>query len=129
MEGIGEFWRRLLFRLQERRMDRELQQEMQFHLEMKERENRDAGMAAQDARYAARRQFGNVVALSEHSREAWGWPAFESAVKDVKLALRALRRNPGFSALAVLTLALGIGANTAVYSVVQAVLLRPPSIP
>jgi putative ABC transport system permease protein len=129
MEGVGELWRRLLFRLQEGRMDRELEQEMQFHLEMKERENQDAGMAAQDARYAARRQFGNVVALSERSREAWGWPAFESAVKDVKLALRALRRNPGFSALAVLTLALGIGANTAVYSVVQAVLLRPLPFP
>jgi putative ABC transport system permease protein len=129
MEGVGELWRRLLFRLQERRMDRELQQEMQFHLEMKERENRDAGMAAQNASYAARRQFGNVAALSERSREAWGWPALESAVGDVKLAFRALRRNPGFSALAVLTLALGIGANTAVYSVVQAVLLRPLPFP
>ena len=129
MEGVGELWRRLLFRLQEGRMDRELQQEMQFHLEMKERENQNAGMAAQDARYAARRQFGNIVALSEQSREAWGWLAFESALKDVKLALRALRRNPGFSALAVLTLALGIGPNTAVYSVVQAVLLRPLPFP
>jgi len=129
MEGVGELWRRLLFRLQERRMDRELQQEMQFHLEMKERKNQDAGMAARDARYAARRQFGNAAVLSECSREAWGWPAFESAVKDVKLAVRALRRNLAFSALAVLTLALGMGANTAVYSVVQAVLLRPLPFP
>ena len=129
MDGVGELWRRLLFRLQERRMDRELQQEMQFHLEMKERENQDSGMAAPDAYYAARRQFGNVARLSESSREAWGWPAFESAVQDVKLAVRALRRNPSFSALAVLTLALGIGANTAVYSVVQAVLLRPLPFP
>src|SRR5689334_9466476 len=98
MESFGEIWRRLLFRLQARRMDRELQQEIQFHLEMKEQKNQETGMTAPQAHYVARRQFGNLTALSERSREAWGWPALESAVKDVKFAVRTLRRNPAFSA-------------------------------
>ncbi len=83
------------------------------------------GMPRAEAEQTARREFGNVALLSERSREVWQWPALESLLSDVRLTFRRLRKAPGFAATVLLTLAIGIGANTAVFTVVDSVLLKP----
>jgi predicted permease len=92
---------------------------------MRARENREAGMSEEEARWAARRQFGSSAATAEASREAWLWPWLHGAAKDFQFGARMLRRNPGFIAVAVLTLALGLGANMAIFTVLYNVVLRP----
>ncbi|HYL94846.1 MAG TPA: ABC transporter permease [Terriglobales bacterium] len=124
MQRLGELWRRLKFIFRRGKFQSELQEEMQFHLEMKARTLRDAGMAPGEAGPAAQRRFGNTLLLRETSREAWGWNLLETILQDVRYGFRQLRRNPGFTLVAVLTLALGIGANTAVFTLVDAVMLK-----
>jgi len=124
-DKLSQLWRRLLFHMRRDRFDRELEEEMRFHLEMKAEENLAAGISPEEARYAARRQFGNQTLLRELSRDMWGFRYLETLARDLRHGLRMMVRNPGFTAVAVLTLTLGIGACTAVFSVVYAVMLKP----
>jgi putative ABC transport system permease protein len=120
-----QLWRRLLFYVRRNRFDRELEEEMNFHLEMKAGENLVAGMSAEEARYASQRQFGNRAILRESSREMWAARALDMLAQDLRYGARTLWRRKGFTAAAALTLSIGVGANATIFSAVYAVLLKP----
>ena len=118
------FFRRLRWLLQRSHREAELREELQFHLEEEAETQREEGLPEQDARWAARRELGNLAALQESTREAWGWTVLEQLFQDLRYALRTMLNNRAFTVLSLLSLALGIGANTAIYSFMDSILLR-----
>lgn len=129
MNWLRELARRLKMFLHRRQFDADLKEEMQLHLELLQEEQRTLGKTETEARHAARRQFGNETALRERSYFALGWEWLDTFIHDVDYGLRALRHNPVFTAVALLTIAIGIAANAAVFSVVNSVLLKPLNYP
>src|SRR5437867_2706190 len=107
----------------------EIDEEVRAHLQMAVQERIGRGESAEEAERNARREFGNELLIRETTREMWGWTRLELVLRDVRLALRQLRRNPVFTAVAILSLGLGVGANTAIFSIVKAMLLAPLPYP
>ncbi len=120
---------RLRMLVQRGRESARLDDELGFHLERQIAENRAAGMSTEEARAAALRAFGNPALLRDQARATWGWASVESLCRDLRCCTRTLWRSPGFAAIAILVMALGIGANIALFTVVRSVLLKPLPYP
>ncbi len=122
---LDKFWRRLRATLRPGQVERELDEELEFHLAARAEKNRAMGMDAEQARLAARRQLGNATRVKEEARGVRVSTALEAVWRDFTYGLRTLRKRPGFTLVAVATLGLGIGASTAIFSVVENILVEP----
>ncbi|HEY2905024.1 MAG TPA: ADOP family duplicated permease [Vicinamibacterales bacterium] len=123
---MRELFTRFLDLFRRDRLDDELKDEIAFHKQMLERDARAGGASSADAKHAARRQLGNITGVRERAREAWSFAWLETLQQDLRYAARGLRRSPGFTAAAVITLGLGIGANAAMFGVIDRLMFRPP---
>src|SRR5882672_8885995 len=111
VKKLREIWRRLGFYFRRERFDRELDDEMRFHLAMMARAKMHDGVPSRDAQFDARRQFGNEIRLKERSREMWSFRWIDTTAKDLQYSLRMIRKSPVFASVVILSLALAIGAN------------------
>src|SRR5690242_17111597 len=111
----GDFWRRLVFLVRRDRMAADLEDEMRLHAALRAESLQRAGVPEGEARVSARRRFGNRTALQQESHDLWGMIGIEQLAQDVRFAMRGLARRPAFTAVAVLSLAIGIGATTALF--------------
>src|ERR1051325_9099092 len=128
MSSLRTFLSRLRALFQKRRLEDDLAAEIQSHLEMQIEDYLRQGMSPEEARYLALRKFGGIEQLKETYRERRSLPAVETFWRDLRYGFRMLRRNPGITAVAIVSLALGIGANTALFSALYAVLIKPLSV-
>src|SRR5689334_23058757 len=129
MEWTKSTWLRLKALVLRRKFDRDLEDELAFHLAMREQSAASGAAASDDAKYAARRGFGNVTRIKEACREMRAFMSFESFWQDVRYGLRGLRKAPGFAAVAVITLALGIGASTWVFNLLKQWVIEAAAFP
>ncbi len=126
---MTSLFRKFKWWLERRRKEDDLREELEFHLSEEADDRQAEGLTAEQARQAALRDLGNVTLVREDARAVWTWTVVEQLAQDVRYALRTMIRNPAFSGLAVLTLALGIGANTAIYSFMDSILIRSLPVP
>jgi predicted permease len=124
-----KMWARVKALFMRKQLERDLEDELAFHLAQREEKNRAAGIAAEEAKYAARREFGNATRVKEICREMWSFASLETFWRDLRYGARALGKNPGFTMAAVMAIALGIGVNTGIFSVLNGVALRLLPIP
>src|SRR5215207_8662195 len=129
VDRLRELLRRLWYALRREHYASDLEEELRLHVELRAEALRAGGMSAGDAGAEARRRFGNVTTMTEASRDMWGLGTLDQVAQDVRFAARRLRARPGFSAPVIAVLALGIGATTAVFSAVDAAMLRSLPFP
>ena len=125
---VGELWRRLLSLAHRSRLDRELEEEIRLHIELRAKKYQEAGFPEEEACFAAKRQFGNSLMLRERSRELWAFRWLDELAQDIRFGARLLLRSPLFTAVIVLSLTLGIGSNAAIFTIVDALMLRQLSV-
>jgi len=121
---IKQIWVRLKTLRKRKNLDRDLEEELAFHLTKSAEKNRDLGMNAEESNYAARRRFGSLANTKERSREMWTFPSLESFWQDIRYTAYSLRKSPAFSIVTILTLAVGIGVNAGIFQIFDAVALR-----